>query len=77
MRHITVPGFGASPCNGLVQEVIRPPAPVPAAERRSLPIVGASGEVVRGGVPVPPSVVWVCQGCGQLWEREPLPDETL
>ena len=79
MRHIAVPGFAAAPCNGLVEEVSRPAQspPAPGNGHRSLPIVGGDGQLVRGGVPVEPTVVWICRGCGKLWEREPLPDETL
>ncbi len=76
MRHIAVPGFAASPCNGLIEEVVRA-ATVAASAPRSLPIVGADGRRLRGGVPVAPVLVWRCQGCGQTWEREPLPDEAL
>lgn len=76
MRHIAVPGFAASPCNGLIEEVARE-ATAAAPAPRSLPIVGADGRLMRGGVPLDPALVWRCQGCGQTWEREPLPDEAL
>lgn len=76
MRHIAVPGFAAAPCNGLIEEAVRAVTP-PAAAVRSLPIVGADGQLLRGGVPVAPTRIWQCRGCGRIWEREPLPDEAL
>lgn len=75
MRHIAVPGFAVAPCNGLVEEVARPTVSPPPAAPRSLPIVGADGRPTRPTAP--PAQVWVCRGCGQTWEREPLPDEAL
>ena len=82
MRHIAVPGFATSPCNGEVEEELRPPVspPVsnlPAPTHRSLPIVNAAGQLTNSSEPAAPTVVWICRGCGKLWEREPLPDETL
>ena len=78
MRHIAVPGFLTSPCNGLVEEVAIPPeAAPPAPAHRSLPIVNAAGQLFHAGVPAAPTIVWLCRGCGKKWDREPLPDETL
>jgi hypothetical protein len=75
MRHIAVPGFAVSPCNGLIEEVTRPAAPPPAAAHRSLPILGADGRPSHPAAA--PTTQWICSGCGQTWEREPLPDEAL
>lgn len=82
MRHIAVPGYAASPCNGLIEQITRAAGNTAAAASataapRRLPIVGADGRVVRGGVPAEPASVWQCRGCGRTWEREPLPDEAL
>lgn len=74
MRHIAVPGFAVSPCNGLVEEVTRPAVSPPAAHR-SLPILGADGQPSRPATA--PTTQWLCRGCGKTWEREPLPDEAL
>ncbi len=79
MRHIAVPGFATAPCNGLVEEEVRPavtPA-APAPTHRSLPIVNANGQLTNSSEPAGPTVVWICRGCGKTWDREPLPDETL
>ena len=82
MRHIAVPGFATSPCNGLVEEELRPapsaaPSVAASPAHRSLPIVNAAGQLTNSSEPTGPTVVWICRGCGKLWEREPLPDETL
>jgi hypothetical protein len=70
LRHISISGFGGSPCNGRLLQV-ESSAPV-ANPRRSLPILGAPS-----GSPSPLVLTWVCERCGQRWEREPLPEEAL
>ncbi len=79
MHHIAVLGFASPPCQGLVEEVVRLPAPAPLGGHRSLPIVNSDGAPLQGSGSVPqgPQLVWICRGCGKTWEREPLPDEVL
>ena len=80
MRHIAVPGFATAPCNGLVEEELRPALPAagpPGHAHRSLPIVNTAGQLTSRSAPAGPTVVWICRGCGKVWEREPMPDETL
>lgn len=70
MRHITLRGYGSTPCGG---ELARVPAPAgqPRRDPRlSLPILGKSE-------PKEAMWEWVCERCGQRWSGEPLPDEAL
>jgi hypothetical protein len=72
MRHIALPSFDAPPCNGEIRysEIASPPTD--ATAHRSLPILGQSshGEA-------PPRGLWTCARCGQIWTREPLPQDAL
>ena len=63
MRHIELTGFSDGACNGHIERV----APAAGAAFR-LPILGA---------PQPESLTeeWLCQRCGQRWQREPLPQK--
>jgi len=70
LRHISIAGFGGSPCHGHISRV-ESAAPV-ANPRRLLPILGAPE-----GAASSPRASWVCERCGQRWDREPLPEEAL
>jgi len=66
VRHIALTGFGDGACNGNIERVARPPQ----AQPFRLPILGAPQ-------PEPLTEEWLCQRCGQRWQREPLPQEAL
>jgi len=74
MRHIALTRFDAPPCNGEI--VYTPPSDDKKAEtatHKSLPILGQ-----RPASEVESALgVWTCAGCGQIWTREPLPQEAL
>ena len=69
MRHIAVPGFATAPCNGLVEEELRPALPAadpPGRTHRSLPIVNTTGQLIDGTRPARAgdSVQIYCTGLG-------------
>lgn len=66
MRHIALVSFAEGPCNGTIDMVQRRAEPQPFR----LPILGAPAQE-------PVTSEWLCQRCGQRWQREPLPQEAL
>lgn len=72
MRHITILAFGGPPCNGLIKYTAprETTSPTRLAPGRSLPILSNAPPPRDAGE-------WVCERCGKIWSREPLPEEAL
>lgn len=71
MRHIALTRFDAPPCNGEIHYTPPVEKAAPGTSHRSLPILGQRPAEAE------PIGTWTCAGCGQIWSREPLPQEAL